>query len=175
MIIRKIEMKDAQAILELKEALDRENTTMLYEPEERDHSTEEQWEWIHETKKEHHNVVFVAHKEGETELLGYIEILRSPLSRIRHRGSIVIGVREKAKNNKIGTSLMKHAIQEAKDLGLTRLELTVMATNRAAMALYHNVGFQVEGIRTQAIMVNDHVIDEFYMALVFSKDRRRHE
>lgn len=35
---------------------------------------------------------------------------------------------------------------------------------KAGMALYKKQGFEIEGVRRQALVVNNHYVDEYYMA-----------
>ncbi len=56
--------------------------------------------------------------------------------------------------------------QWARQLHLHRLELGVMAHNTAAIALYKKQGFEIEGTRKHAYVINDHYVDEYYMAKI---------
>jgi len=42
--------------------------------------------------------------------------------------------------------------------------LTVMEANEKAIALYKNLGFEIEGIRKGSLKVNGDFINELYMA-----------
>jgi RimJ/RimL family protein N-acetyltransferase len=44
------------------------------------------------------------------------------------------------------------------------LELTVMAHNTRGIALYKKQGFVTEGTRRDALLLNGHFMDEFYMS-----------
>jgi RimJ/RimL family protein N-acetyltransferase len=45
-----------------------------------------------------------------------------------------------------------------------RLELTVMAHNAAAVALYEKAGFVIEGTRRHSMLIDGSYVDEYYMA-----------
>ena len=51
---------------------------------------------------------------------------------------------------------------------ITRLELTVVCTNKAALALYKKMGFKIEGIKENSMIVDGSYIDEYYMGKVVS-------
>jgi putative acetyltransferase len=51
-------------------------------------------------------------------------------------------------------------------LNLTRLELEVHANNVAALALYKSFGFEVEGTKRKAVLVEDNLIDTVIMSRV---------
>jgi RimJ/RimL family protein N-acetyltransferase len=48
-----------------------------------------------------------------------------------------------------------------------RLELTVMAHNERAAALYQRVGYTVEGRARECLFVDGRMVDELYMAKLF--------
>lgn len=63
-----------------------------------------------------------------------------------------------------GTALFTETEKWAKNAGLNRLELTVMAHNQRALALYKKVGFRIEGTARNSLVVDDAYVDEYYMA-----------
>ena len=52
------------------------------------------------------------------------------------------------------------------ELDLARLELEVHANNKAALALYKSFGFEIEGTKRKAILVEDELIDIVIMSRV---------
>ena len=79
----------------------------------------------------------------------------------------MIGVLTRASGQGVGTGLLAEAKRWAAAHGLHRLELTVMADNHRAIALYERLGFTVEGRRAQCLLVGGRFIDELYMAVIF--------
>ena len=59
---------------------------------------------------------------------------------------------------------MEEAELWARGHGIHRLELTVMAHNVAAVALYKKAGFAVEGTRRHSMLVAGSYVNEHYMA-----------
>jgi RimJ/RimL family protein N-acetyltransferase len=45
-----------------------------------------------------------------------------------------------------------------------RLELTVMTHNIAGIALYKKMGFEIEGIKRDSLLIDGKYVDEFYMS-----------
>jgi ribosomal protein S18 acetylase RimI-like enzyme len=76
---------------------------------------------------------------------------------------VVIGVDTAAAGRGIGTALLTAGAAEAQRRGLRRLELTVMTDNQRALSLYVRSGFEVEGLRRQALDRSGTVVDEYYM------------
>jgi ribosomal protein S18 acetylase RimI-like enzyme len=101
--------------------------------------------------------------EGEDRLLGWmsVEVLR--FRRARHCGYVVIGMDTAAAGRGIGTALVAAGAAEAQRRGLRWLELTVMTGNLRALSLYVRSGFEVEGLRRQALDRSGTVVDEYYM------------
>jgi RimJ/RimL family protein N-acetyltransferase len=145
---------DDVALHELRSALDRESAFMLLEPGERDRQAE--------LPQLSYRVVAA---DGR-RLVGYVGVSVLPYARARHCGRLVVGVRASYTGRGVGRALLDATIRHALDLGLRRLELTVMTHNRAALALYTRCGFQVEGLRRAALYVDGEQIDEYYMGLL---------
>ena len=55
----------------------------------------------------------------------------------------------------------------AKDFGLQRVELTVRENNVNAIALYKKVGFEIEGVQREAILVDGKHENLILMGLLF--------
>jgi ribosomal protein S18 acetylase RimI-like enzyme len=103
----------------------------------------------------------VAVKAGR--LAGWLSVEVLPFRRASRTGYVVMGVDTDAAGSGIGSGLLAAAAQEAGRRGLRRLELTVMADNLRALSLYLRGGFQVEGLRRQALVRDGVVVDEYYM------------
>ncbi|WP_443089171.1 GNAT family N-acetyltransferase [Xylophilus sp.] len=58
------------------------------------------------------------------------------------------------------------ARQWAAQAGIRRLELTVVASNRRAIALYERAGFAREGVRRQSLFIDGGYVNELHMALL---------
>ena len=57
----------------------------------------------------------------------------------------------------------------ATDHKIHRLELTVMSHNERAVNLYQKMGFKIEGIKQDSLLVNDEYVDEYYMAKILNQ------
>jgi len=97
-------------------------------------------------------------------LLGYVEAVGGRHERDRHVAYVVIGVRASAAGRGIGTALMHELSAWAARHGVHRLELTVMAHNERAIALYRRSGYEVEGVRRHSIRLDGSDVDELWMA-----------
>ena len=87
------------------------------------------------------NTYLVAEEDGE--ILGYCGMWGTV-----DEGQITnVAVKKEHRNKKIGFKLMKTLMEYGKDNGLIAFTLEVRAGNRAAINLYHNLGFTDSGYR----------------------------
>jgi RimJ/RimL family protein N-acetyltransferase len=161
MLITGIEVQDAAALLNLQIQLDKENSFMLYEYGERPQQISRVKEMIEHC---HDSGSLLLAARTRKELAGYISAVRGSANRINHTAYVVIGVLEKHQRQGVATSLMEYLVKWAKSSKITRLELTVMTHNTAAITLYKKFGFKQEGIREKAMLVDRKYVDEYYMA-----------
>ena len=162
MKIRGVDQSEADTLLELHLALDRETAFMLVEPGERSSDIEAERERIRNLRSRPNQTVLVA--DVGDRLAGYVAVLGGQYRRNRHAAHLVIGVLEAFSGQGIGGALLDAAIRWAPSAGLHRLELTVMAHNDRAIRLYERKGFLREGIRRRSLRVRDAWVDEVFMA-----------
>jgi len=82
-------------------------------------------------------------------------------------GWLQMGVHKEYRGQGIGGTLLDQALQEAKKRGLERVELGVFASNLAAIHLYQNYDFQIEGRKKRARKLDGSYDDIVDMALLF--------
>jgi RimJ/RimL family protein N-acetyltransferase len=161
MRVRIIREDDAEAFLRLGSQLDRETEFMLLEPDERTTTVEAQRRQIAELLVADNSTILVAEDDGR--LIGYLAARGGRARRARYSAHLVVGILREFTRQGIGTGLFEAVERWAREAGLHRLELTVMAHNRAGLALYTKMGFRVEGTRREALMVRGAWVDEYYM------------
>ncbi len=160
--IRELVETDAERMVALHMALDRESAFMLLEPGERPADVAPELERIRAMTARDNQLVLVA--EIDEDLVGYVAVLGGPFRRNRHTGLVVIGVRQEFAGRGLGGALLDAAARWAEGAGFHRLELTVMAHNERAIRLYERKGFVREGVKRQALLVGDAWVDEILMA-----------
>ena len=84
----------------------------------------------------------------------------------KHIGVLGIGLLPAFRQRGVGTRLLSTAISCAWLRGLQRIELTVREDNTNAKALYERLGFQVEGVKRQSMLVAGRFYDAYAMALL---------
>lgn len=161
LIIRPVDLEDARSIIQLHQAIDSESDYMLFGKEERKMTVQSVRKQINEWKKSLNSNMFVGILNGE--FAGYIAIIGGPSPRAKYRASLVIGVRKVFYGKNVGSSLMKKAESWAKEIDISRLELTVVENNERAINLYKKMGYSIEGTRSHSLKINDEFVNEYYM------------
>jgi ribosomal protein S18 acetylase RimI-like enzyme len=67
----------------------------------------------------------------------------------------------------IGKRLMVQSLAAARAIGLQRVELMVRENNAIAIALYRKVGFEIEGVQRNAILLDGSYENMILMAVLF--------
>jgi putative acetyltransferase len=95
--------------------------------------------------------------------LGLHSASKSP--RRRHVGTIGLSVHDHFQRRGVGSALLTAALDLADNwIAYTRLELTVYTDNAAAVALYRQFGFAIEGTARRYAFRNGEYVDAFMMA-----------
>lgn len=160
--IRKAGIADAARLVELFQRLDEETDFMLLEPRERVITVEQQADRLKMFDNSPADVMFVAEADGI--IAGFVVGTGGTVNRNRHSLHLVVGVRRTYWGRGIAKGLMHTLESWAKDQNFRRLELTVMAHNARAIALYEKCGFEREGLRRDALRVDGRYVNEIYMS-----------
>ena len=94
----------------------------------------------------------------------YISAQRGRLNRIAHSAYIVVGILAEHRGRGIGTEFFRRLDAWAEQENVTRLELTVICENEAAIRLYTKSGFRTEGVKHNSVCLDGRYLDEYYMA-----------
>ena len=163
MIIRPIQLEDAELFFSMMCFLDNETPFMMYEPGEREKTTD-----AAELRKRIDEAIsmndFLLIAEERDTIVGYIWAERGRMNRILHTAYIVVGIRKAYQHQGIGTNFFRGLDEWARRNSIVRLELTVECANTAAKHLYEKNGFVVEGRRMKSMKIGDEFVDELYMA-----------
>lgn len=165
MEIRKIQMKDADNYLDMLLNLDNETKFMMFEPGERSTDINIAKNIIKKSIKGD-NLVLVA--TYDKNIIGFLSVRRGVPKRIKHTAYIVVGIREKFRGKGIGSKLFSELDIWVRENNITRLELSVICSNTVAKHLYEKNGFEIEGIKKNAMIINDKYVDEFSMAKLYN-------
>ena len=109
---------------------------------------------------------FLALEGGE--MVGYITLVSGKFKKIRDTVYIVVGVRASHRGRGIGTKLLAHAEEFARERGMHRMELEVSDKNEYAIRLYERLGYAAEGRRREATKTSGGYNDIIWMGKLLS-------
>ena len=112
--------------------------------------------------------IYVAVANGD--VVGWCDIQRHRFPAHAHRGTLGMGIVPDHRRRGVGLRLIQRTLDEAFANDFVRIELSVRADNLNAMRLYEKVGFVVEGVLRDAMLVDNEYHDAIAMALI---DRTR--
>ena len=105
---------------------------------------------------------------SEARVVGHLQMFSMPYSRRKGVGELFIYIHQDFQNVGLGTVMMKKAIELAKERGLHRLGLSVVADNHRAIKVYEKVGFKIEGVARDTFYGDDERYhDEVHMGITF--------
>ena len=101
------------------------------------------------------------------QLIGITGFNRMARQRAMHRGEIVqVYVDSKYRGQNIGERLLRLVLEYGFRLdGIEQIQLSVIATNTAAIKLYEKLGFQTFGLQPKYFKVGDAYLDQQFMQL----------
>ncbi|SMO48561.1 GNAT family N-acetyltransferase [Melghirimyces algeriensis] len=162
MNIRHIQTRDAERFLHLIQQIDSESEFMLYEAGERKTTLEQQQQKIRWVEHDDHSTILVAEKNHQ--MIGFLEAIGGKARRNRHTVYLVIGILKKHRGQGVGVRLFQQLEAWAVKRHIHRLELTVVIQNKAALALYRKMGFEIEGRKRDSLLIRGEYADEYYMS-----------
>lgn len=110
--------------------------------------------------------------EGE-RVVGWCDAIPgNPAHGNGHVGSLGMGLLPGYRGKGLGRQLVEATIQQARQLGLEKIELSVYATNLPAIALYRSMGFVEEGRKKRSRMIDGVYDDVILMALHLDEPSR---
>ncbi len=108
--------------------------------------------------------MFVAREKGQ--VVGWCEISLFDLEYSDHCGVLSMGVLKGMRSRGIGRKLIKKCLAAAANMGLERIELSVLENNPDAQRFYASVGFSIEGRKSRSLRINDVYHDEIMMGMI---------
>lgn len=170
--IRSVRMTDAPGLMRSNQLMIQAGHGIVRTPAEMPGSPTAQRvqlrQWITGKFRHPRGVMLVA-VVGRT-VVGAAVMRRERLLRLVHVGHVGIGLRPDATGLGLGRALMLALIDWARDVGVNRVTLDVIADNHRAILLYTSLGFVVEGRRRRHVREPDgRERDDLMMALLLDE------
>lgn len=164
--IREVSINDVNTFTTLMQQVFEESEYMLYDPGEYMPSFENAISKMEEVITSPHLAIFVAQKDEL--LVGYLTVKTKTLHRIAHIAEISIGVLRQYQNAGIGYQLLQQCIEWCRQHEVTRLSLSVVTENKAAVQFYKRAGFKIEGELRHTLKIDNRYYNSFVMAYLLS-------
>ena len=161
-IIRKPNIEDAEAIINVITIADTETLFLARNPGEFCTPVEREKQIIDNVLADNDVEWFVA--EYENKVIGQCSVgLVRKNARYRHRAEVAFVILQDYCNLGIGGKMMEECIKWCKKKGITQMELDVVKNNEKALKMYQGFGFEIIGIRENALRYQDDTYADEYL------------
>ncbi len=144
-VLRTAQISDALPLIHTIKTYLADSEYIPQSPEEFDITVEQEENWIRSFLEKENSLLIVAESAGR--IIGNIDISGHQRNMMQHTAVIGMGILSEWRNSGLGTQLMQHGIQWAKENPLLELLwLQVYTENQMAIALYKKMGFEENGV-----------------------------
>lgn len=161
--LRRGNINDAKAVLELQKEVLLESEFMISVIEEFEETTEQIKNWIEKILENDKENLIVA--ESKEKIVGLIVFRSKSTKRLSHTGNFTTMVKKEYRNQGIGKLLIKELLNWAESNPLLeKVSLGVLSTNQRAIELYKSMGFIEEGRKIKEVKLSDDLyVDDILM------------
>lgn len=110
----------------------------------------------------------------DDQVVGYLYASRGTGDAMRHVSSMAIVVHRSARGQGVGKALVEAMRGWAQVVGVRKLTLSVLTTNRPAQALFRRCGYEVEAVRKGQFHIGEQDVDELLMSAWIGSDGAAH-
>lgn len=161
-IIRKPNVEDAEAIINVMTIADTETLFLARNPGEFCTPVEREKQIIENVLADNDVEWFVA--EYENKVIGQCSVgLVRRNARYRHRAEVAFVILQDYCNLGIGGKMMEECIKWCKEKGVTQVELDVVKNNEKALKMYQCFGFEIIGTKENALRYQDGTYADEYL------------
>lgn len=139
-VLRNGVASDGGAVFENFNRTHSETDFLLSYPDENSFDSEKEGQFLEQKTASAHEIELIAFVDGKVAGTAGIEAVGAK-DKVRHRAEFGISVLKEYWGLGIGRALLEACIKCAKEAGYAQLELTVVAENARAIALYQKAGF----------------------------------
>ncbi|AZB41791.1 GNAT family N-acetyltransferase [Bacillus sp. FJAT-42376] len=153
LIIRPSQKKDMQQLMELDRLIwNSTNTPALLH-----------WDSVEDYEKSYPEGQQMVAAEGD-RIAGYISFKHPfDVPSNRHVFDLAIGIHPDFQGKKVGSRLMEHLRQIAREQGVRKISLRVLSTNEKAIAFYKAIGFKEEGRLHEEFFLDGKYVDDLLL------------
>lgn len=163
-IIRPAELDDARNLVKLLLQLREKHDSFHYDSLQTPDTSQSLRKRIATWNAKGLGQIFVAIVNGHIQ--GIIQIVGNTTINLQHRAEIALSINDQYASQNIDVALLEAAKQWAVTNKINRLELSILQSNNTGIKCYTNFGFSIEGIRKNALFINNIFYDELYMGKI---------
>lgn len=152
-LLRSPTIDDAVQMLEYLKVTAGETPYLIRYPEECTETIEQEAAFLQKMTVSPIDLMIVCTVDGK--LAGNCRLARHGRIKTKHRAGVAIALKKEFWGLGIGTILFEEMIRQAKELGVSQLELEVIDGNKRAMGLYRKMGFEIAATHPNAIRLKD--------------------
>lgn len=167
--VRDASLQDAAALQAYAIRLFAERLPGIYRRD--DPTLEEEQAFIRDHTEPDGSAMLVAEENGR--IVGLLGFRARTLPQERHVGMFHLSVAAEARGCGVGTALITTLVERAPALGIRRIEVEAFAVNEGALRLYERLGFEREGARREAVVVDGRPVDVIMLARLLEEDDAR--
>lgn len=162
--IREATTEDAASLLRFVDAVSGESENLTFGPGEFGITLAQEESYLAAQQKLSNSIYLLGLINGEiVSTLSFAGGLRP---RIKHGGEFGISVRKPHWNKGIGRAMLSSFLAWCRQTGeIRKVNLRVRVDNQAAIHLYEQAGFKIEGRRSREFQINGQFVDIFLMGL----------
>lgn len=161
-LIREASLDDAEELREYAVRLFAERLPGIYE--RTNPTLEDELQFIRAHTDAARSTMLVATVDGR--IAGLLGFLARQLPQEHHVGAFGVSVDQRYRGRGLGSALISALLEWAPRNGITRVELEAFAANPRALALYERLGFEREGCRRDAVIIDGEPVDVIMLARV---------
>jgi RimJ/RimL family protein N-acetyltransferase len=125
--------------------------------------------YLRAIRRSRNAAVFVA--EAPDAIVGRLSVARDMHPASRHVADLGLMVARSHRRQGVGRALLAQAVEWAREVGVTKLELHVFPHNEPALRLYESFGFEREGYRKGHFLRGGEQVDAILMAIEVTPGR----
>lgn len=172
-VIRLATPQDAAALVAYSNGVGGESDNLTFGKDEFRFNVEQEEAYLREVAAQPTSGFFVAEHRKEADAAGEIVAVGSfagaSKKRLAHAAELGMTVRKSHWGQGVGEALLRGLIANAKQKGLSILDLQVRTDNAAAIRLYQRCGFRITGLLPRFLRVEGKDYDAYYMVLELDK------
>ena len=97
----------------------------------------------------------------EDRIVGGLGFWNYPGEFVKQSASLGMSIQKEFSGSGLGTEMMNYMLDQAKRIGIHRIDLTVRTYNEAGIKLYEKVGFERIGLLKEMAFIDGQYVDEY--------------